>query len=227
MAEAGAKVKDFDEVEIKFTASLEDGRKVETGAQMSFVVGAGEVLPGIDQALKGMQAGEVKDITLPPKLAYGERREEAIKRVPTGFLPPGAGEGSTVRLGQVEAVVQDIVDGFATVDANPPLAGKTLIFEIELLQIKDAPVRGMDMVGWGGKSVHVPIVAADSPVSKVFEKPSWPTAWPYEAKDFTRQDETDDENFYDTPRFVAHIDDGAIAAIKNFYDIQFSQAPQG
>jgi len=167
------------------------------------------------------------ETTLPPEMAYGERNEDAVKKVPTGFLPPGAVEGSRVRLGQVEAVIEEIIDGIAIVDANPPFAGKSLTFEIELLQIKDGPARGLDMVGWGGKPVHVSIAAADSPVSKVLESPSWPSSWPYKPEDFSRQDESDDENFYAEPRFVAHIDNGAIASIRKFYDIQFSQAPQG
>eukprot|EP00667_Euglena_gracilis_P007386 EG_transcript_7458 len=56
---------------------------------------------------------------------------------------------------------------------------------------------------------------------------TFPAEWPYIAEDFYRIDESDDGNFYDAPRFVTHIDDGAIAAIRTFYGAVFSQAPQG
>merc|ERR1712217_430720 len=83
------------------------------------------------------------------------------------------------------------------------------------------------MVGWGGKQVKVPMGIANSKVSQVFQSPTWPQSWPYKAADFKRQDESNDLNFYDSPRFVTHIDDGAIGAIREFYAVQFERAPQG
>jgi len=83
------------------------------------------------------------------------------------------------------------------------------------------------MVGWQGKELDVPLAIANSRTSQVFQNPKWPAAWPYKEADFRRQDENDDSRFYDAPRFVTHIDDGAIGAIRDFYAVQFSQAPQG
>jgi hypothetical protein len=73
----------------------------------------------------------------------------------------------------------------------------------------------------------VPFALPNIRVSKVFDNPAWPEEWPYQAKDFTRMDESDDTGFYDSPRFVTHIDDKAIEVIRNFYDMHFKAAPSG
>jgi len=134
-----------------------------------------------------------------------------------------------VRLGpDIPATVTKInSDGSAVLDANPPLAGKTLIFDVELVGFKEPPKRGVEMVGWGGQPLKVPIGIANSRVSQVFQSPTWPSSWPYTEANFKRQDETNDVNFYDQPRYVTHIDDGAIGAVRDFYAVQFAKAPQG
>lgn len=58
-------------------------------------------------------------------------------------------------------------------------------------------------------------------IPKVLEDPKWPSEWPYSPSDFQRQDPTPDSDFYSQPRFVHHIDDGARAALTNFYDKNF------
>merc|ERR1712167_253992 len=83
------------------------------------------------------------------------------------------------------------------------------------------------MTGWQGKKVQVSNAISNSPVSMVFDGLEWPQSWPYEDSNFSREDEGDDSGFYNGPRFVAHIDDGAIEAIKKFYAQHFAQAPQG
>jgi len=87
--------------------------------------------------------------------------------------------------------------------------------------------RGMEATGWQGKKFSVPFAIANSRVSNVFGKPGWPATWPYSPVDFRRQDENDDSRFYDAPRFVTHIDEHAIGAIREFYQLHFAQAPQG
>eukprot|EP00746_Dinoflagellata_sp_MGD_P145428 gnl/MRDRNA2_/MRDRNA2_78037_c0_seq3.p1 gnl/MRDRNA2_/MRDRNA2_78037_c0~~gnl/MRDRNA2_/MRDRNA2_78037_c0_seq3.p1 ORF type:complete len:273 (+),score=45.99 gnl/MRDRNA2_/MRDRNA2_78037_c0_seq3:86-904(+) len=87
--------------------------------------------------------------------------------------------------------------------------------------------RGLDMVGWQGKQFHVPFGMSSGRVSEVLKSAKWPATWPYKLSDFKRQDERSDTRFYDQPRFVTHIDDGFIGAIKDFYALQFTQAPWG
>jgi len=87
--------------------------------------------------------------------------------------------------------------------------------------------RGLEVVGWQGKRLQVPTGVENSAVTHAFDGVEWPSAWPYTLDDFRRLDESDDGNFYGAPRFVTHIDDLAIGAIRDFYALQFAQAPQG
>ncbi|KAK9828028.1 hypothetical protein WJX81_002490 [Elliptochloris bilobata] len=66
--------------------------------------------------------------------------------------------------------------------------------------------------------------AAQQPVEKILEEPNWPDSWPFSPADFQRYDESTDERFYDSPRFVTHIDDGAIAALTRHYQEVFPPA---
>lgn len=125
------------------------------------------------------------------------------------------------------AVVKAVTEKAVVLDANSPMAGKSLTFDIELSAFKNPALEGTDVVGWQGKKFRVPFALTDRPASNALKNPSWPTAWPYKPENFRRQDESTDNNFYSEPRFVTHIDDGYISAIKSFYDLQFSQAPQG
>jgi SAM-dependent methyltransferase len=151
---------------------------------------------------------------------------------PANRVPKGLQEGMQIMLGgggqKIPARVTAIkADGSAVLDANPKLAGKVLTFKIKVTGFKEPSQRGVKMVGWQGKDVQVPGGISNSRVSKVFQNPQWPAAWPYKDSDFRRQDESDDSRFYDQPRFVTHIDDGAIGAIRDCYACHFAAAPQG
>lgn len=242
MAEAAAATTsrvaaDGDEVLVRYQGRLEkDGSifdQTTPGQPFSFKVGAGEVVPGFENAVRGLQVGKQITVTVPPDQGYGPRREELMITIPAAQVPATLRVGARVALGggggqQFPATVTEIrADGAAVLDANQPLAGKTLVFDIELLGFKEPAKRGVQMVGWGGKALQVPIGISNSSVSQVFKEPKWPAAWPYSPADFKRKDESDDIQFYDTPRLVTHIDDGAIGAIRDFYGVQFAQAPQG
>lgn len=227
---------DGDEVLVRYTGRLEDGTVFDSNegkSPLGLQVGAGDVVPGFEAAIRGLKVGKKITVTLPPEEGYGPRSENLVMTIPKAQVPAGLKAGQRVMLGSrggggTPAVVSALKeDGSAVLDANPPLAGKTLVFDIELVGFKEPPQRGLDMPGWQGKPLQVPFAIANSPVSKVFEKPQWPAAWPYTKENFRRQDESDDDRFYAQPRFVTHIDDNAIKAIRDFYALQFSQAPQG
>jgi len=224
-----------DEVLVRYKGTLEDGTVFDSNEgrdPLEIKVGSGDVVSGFDDAVKGLRVGEKVSVKLPPEKAYGVRREEMTITVPAKQVPDGLQQGARLMLGsgarQIPVIVAAInADGSALLDGNPPLAGKTLVFDIELLGFKELPRRGIKMVGWQGKELDVPLAIANRRTSQVFQNPKWPAAWPYKEADFRRQDENDDSRFYDAPRFVTHIDDGAIGAIRDFYAVQFSQAPQG
>ncbi len=95
------------------------------------------MIPGMNNAVRGMKAGEAKTVTIPPEDAYGSYNEELIFEVLTKNLPPGITPGTPLRNPEGHMVVVKEVKGEQSfLDANHPLAGKTLIFEINLVSIQ-------------------------------------------------------------------------------------------
>ena len=147
--------KQGDRVRINYTGRLPDGSIVdssedccedegcdhETGP-LEFTIGEEEVIPGLEQALIGMRPGEKKTVNIPCDQAYGPRDEELVMVVPRTDLP----EDLDPEIGDVLEVTDDDEGDFAvtvaevsaesvTLDANHPLAGEDLIFELELVEI--------------------------------------------------------------------------------------------
>jgi len=132
-------------VKIHYKGTLEDGSQFDSSEgrdPLEFELGSGQVIPGFEQAVEGMAVGESKSVTIAPEDAYGPRVEQAIQEVPKSVLPaelvPEVGmalqaqnqEQQPVRL-TVTAVGEEAI----TVDGNHPLAGKTLNFDISLVEI--------------------------------------------------------------------------------------------
>lgn len=137
---------DGDTVRVDYTGKLEDGSVFDSSsgkAPLSFSLGAKQVVPGFEAAVRGMQVGETKTATLPPDQAYGERRDEMVLKVPAAQAPQDLKVGQKIALGapngqQMPAKVTAIDDdGSVTVDANHELAGKTLIFELKLVGFRE------------------------------------------------------------------------------------------
>ena len=134
-----------DTVTVEYTGKLDDGTVFDTSEDrdpISFTIGEEEVIPGFEEAVVGMEAGDSKSATLPPDQAYGPRSDEMVFTVPRTELPedldPEVGDRLEVqsRQGQTfPAVVAEIEGEQVTIDANHPLAGEELTFEIELKSI--------------------------------------------------------------------------------------------
>lgn len=137
--------KNGDNVKIHYTGTLQDGSVFDSSAgraPLAFRLGSGQVIPGFDEAVLGMGIGESKSVTIPPAKAYGQRNEELVISVPRNQVPPeikpevglklqmGGANGELVMVEVVE-----VEDEHITLDANPPLAGKELTFQIELVAI--------------------------------------------------------------------------------------------
>ncbi|MDG6249677.1 peptidylprolyl isomerase [Methanocalculus sp.] len=136
-----------DVVSVHYTGTLEDGAVFDSSLErepLEFEVGAGQVIPGFDQGVLGMVAGESRRIEIPAAEAYGERNEEMVFPVPKDQFPPditpGVGDRFQVQVGEdqiIEVEITEITDDAVMLDANHPLAGKTLVFEITLVEIKE------------------------------------------------------------------------------------------
>ncbi len=137
--------KQGDMVHVHYRGTLEDGTvfdSSEGGDPISFTVGSGEVIPGFEEAIEGMAAGDRKTQKIEVDEAYGERREELVFTVGRDQLPPGdeIEIGDMLQVGfpdgssaAVQVAAMD--DASVTLDANHPLAGKVLTFELELVSI--------------------------------------------------------------------------------------------
>ena len=131
---------DGDRVTVHYHGTLEDGEVFDSsrgGEPFSFVVGAGDVIAGFDTAVRGLGVGENVTVTLPPDEAYGEHTEELIFEVPKAEAPEGIAAGDQVQLGNgAPAVIVEVTEEVVRVDANHPLAGEALTFEIEIVGIQ-------------------------------------------------------------------------------------------
>lgn len=134
-----------DTVRVHYTGKLDDGTVFDSSADgepLEFELGAEEVIQGFERALDGMEAGQRKQVRLAPEEAYGERRDDLVFDVPRDELPDGyepqKGEELAVEVNsgrEVPAYVKNVKDEAVTLDLNHPLAGRELLFEVELVEI--------------------------------------------------------------------------------------------
>jgi FKBP-type peptidyl-prolyl cis-trans isomerase 2 len=132
-------------VKVHYTGRLNDGTVFDTSANrdpLEFTLGDGNMIKGFDSAVYGMQAGEEKSITIPCEEAYGEKREDMMLDIPIDHVPPhiqpelGMELSLQNQAGQpVPVKVVHVDDQKVTLDANHPLAGQDLIFDIKLVAI--------------------------------------------------------------------------------------------
>nr|WP_184494463.1 peptidylprolyl isomerase [Algoriphagus iocasae] len=134
-----------DAVQVHYTGKLEDGSVFDSSANrepLGFTVGAGQMIQGFDAAVDGMAVGDKKTVTIPAAQAYGEKREDMMIDVPVEQVPadikPEIGMQLTLQGGNgqpMPVIVTHVDDTKITLDANHQLAGKDLIFDIELVKI--------------------------------------------------------------------------------------------
>lgn len=130
---------------VHYTGTLDDGTQFDSSRDrdpLEVVLGQGMVIPGFEQAIMGMEPGQTLTVTIPEEEAYGPHNEEMILRVPKSSFPPEipttVGEQLILRSpdgDEVPALIVDVTDEEATLDANHPLAGFALTFEIELVSV--------------------------------------------------------------------------------------------
>jgi peptidylprolyl isomerase len=140
-----ANAQEGDTVHIHYTGRLDDGTVFDSSRDrdpLSFTLGSGQVIKGFDSAVSGMSVGESKTATISPEAAYGPRREELHLTYPREQFPddmePEVGQMLQMQTeeGQTFQVqVTEVADDSVGLDANHPLAGKELTFDIELVKI--------------------------------------------------------------------------------------------
>ncbi|MFW5972925.1 MAG: FKBP-type peptidyl-prolyl cis-trans isomerase [Bacteroidota bacterium] len=143
-----AQAKAGDKVQVHYTGKLEDGTVFDSSENrqpLEFTLGEGNVIAGFESAVEGLSAGETTTAKISPEEGYGERRDDMVLQVDQAQLPenldPEVGQQLQLQLQngqQIPVVVTDVENGSVTIDANHPLAGKTLIFDIELVDVNEA-----------------------------------------------------------------------------------------
>lgn len=133
-----------DTVRVHYTGRLEDGQvfdSSEGGEPLEFKVGAGEVIKGFDDGVEGMSVGDKKRIEIESDEAYGERIEGLVQTVSRAGLnldeEPRVGMSLVMQLPdeqQIPVAVTEVTEDSITLDANHPLAGEKLIFDIERVE---------------------------------------------------------------------------------------------
>ena len=137
-----SQVKNGDTVKVHYTGTLADGTVFDSSLErepLEFTLGEGQLIPGFEKTVLGMSAGESRTVIIPAEEAYGPYREEMVLEVPRTQLPadmqPQVGMQLQVGEEQGEGMVVQITqvsDTNITLDANHPLAGKDLTFNIQL-----------------------------------------------------------------------------------------------
>ena len=135
-----------DTVQVHYTGTLADGSEFDSSRgqdPLEFTLGAGNMIPGFENAVLGMALGEQKTVTIPCEQAYGERNPQMTQSVPRATIPDDielaegivlhaqGPDGQTFRF-----TVRSFDDQQVTVDATHPLAGQDLIFDLELVSIR-------------------------------------------------------------------------------------------
>ena len=140
-------IEDQKVVDFHYTLTNEQGETVESSRErdpMSYLHGANNIIPGLEQAMNGRAAGDTFEVTVQPADAYGERQETNVQRIPLkrlGKIPrprPGQILGLQTQQGPVQVTVIKVGRFNVDVDANHPLAGQALTFDVEIVGVRDA-----------------------------------------------------------------------------------------
>lgn len=136
-----------DTVQVHYRGTLANGHEFDSSHErdpIKFTIGEGNLIAQFEEAVVGMAVGEAKSFTIAADDAYGEHRAELVKRIEREQIPP---EVNLALGGQLQARQQDgselvvtVVDldpEYVTLDANHPLAGKDITFEVTLVDVED------------------------------------------------------------------------------------------
>ncbi len=139
------KAKSGDTVKIHYAGRLQDGTVFDSSSDrkpLQFNIGSGQVIPGFEEAVTGMTVGDKKTALIPCDKAYGERDPSMVMVVDRKHVPPEINPevGQRLQIGGpngqlLDVTIIEVGDEDVTFDANPPLAGEDLTFDIELVEI--------------------------------------------------------------------------------------------
>ncbi len=140
-----ATIKEGDTVKVHYTGTITDGTVFDSSRErepLEFKLGEGKLIPGFEKAVVGMNVGDTSKVTIPSDEAYGEKREDMVIDVDRGQIPPDikpeVGQQLQIQQkdgGTIPVVITEVTDETVQLDANHPLAGQDLTFEIEVVDV--------------------------------------------------------------------------------------------
>ena len=131
-------------VSVNYTGRLEDGTIFDSSLQegrtpLTAKLGEGQLIAGFENGLMGMTTGEKKTIEIEPQDAYGEINPQFVSEVPIDQVPEGVKPGDMLQgqnqFGPIQVTVKEIKESTVVLDMNHPLAGKKLIFDLEVVSV--------------------------------------------------------------------------------------------
>ena len=141
-------------VDIDYSLHLGDGEVVdrsEPGDPLTYLHGEGEIVPGLESALEGLEAGARKEVVVGPADGYGEHDPHGLQRVPRQAFPPGFQPEVGMELSaqgpdgdEVPFVISGVEQDAVTIDLNHPLAGKTLHFDVTVREVRAATAEELE-----------------------------------------------------------------------------------
>jgi FKBP-type peptidyl-prolyl cis-trans isomerase SlpA len=141
------KVKQNDTVKVHYTGTLVTGEIFDTSngrEPLEFTLGQGMLIPGFENGVIGMEINETKSVSIPCAEAYGDKNPEFIQEVPKNQLPPELNPEVGMQLSsrmpdgtEFPVMIVGVAEESITIDANHPLAGQDLVFEITIVEIKN------------------------------------------------------------------------------------------
>jgi peptidylprolyl isomerase len=136
-----------DLVSVHYTGKLKNGEVFDSSKErdpLEFTLGSKELLAGFEDGVVGMKPGETKSVMLEPENAFGDRREDLLLKLPKKEFPqnitPSVGLQLTLSNAsgnQMTVVITEVGEDSVTLDGNHPLSGQTVVFDIELVEIKE------------------------------------------------------------------------------------------
>ena len=138
------KIKNGDNVSVHYTGKLEDGSVFDTSLAegrepLTVTLGQGQLIPGFENGLIDMTTGEIKTIEIEPENAYGDINPQLMSEIPLSQVPEGVKTGDMLQgqnqFGPVNVVVKEVKEETVVLDMNHPLAGKKLIFDLEVVSV--------------------------------------------------------------------------------------------
>lgn len=137
-------VQDGATVRVHYTGTLDDGTEFDSShgrEPLEFTLGEGMLIPGFEDAVRGMDVGQTLTVTIPAEEAYGEYSEDMVLTVPADQIPSSISPEVGLQLqlhndeSELDVTITEVTDEHVTLDANHPLAGEDLTFTIELVEV--------------------------------------------------------------------------------------------